>query len=177
VADIDEVPSHAGTTQPFSRLVISDVSDSKALHIAEWNNILDEIRTIPQFRSFLKPRLYSELKEISYRGPVLIINLGTTHSSALILPSPNEPIIHIILPEMTLSRAGYLKRHLSEALRVSGRQIRDERHARRHGHADENEILHSILAELWGSIAEPILGRIGLTVSHQLHPSLTVKRG
>lgn len=176
-ADIDEVPSRPGTTQPYSRLDVSDVSNSKALRIAEWNGILNDIRAIPQFGTYLKPRLYSELKDISYRGPVLIINLAITHSSALILPSPHEPIIHIVLPEMTGGRALYLKKRLSEALRVSGRQIRDDRQVRRHGHADGNAILSSILAELWSSIAEPILGRVGLAVSHQLNPSPIVKRG
>ena len=171
-ADIDEVPAHPGTTQPHSRLTVSDISDLKALRIAEWNGILDNIRAIPQFSTYLKPRSYSELKEISYRGPVFIINLTTTHSSALILPSPHEPIIHIILPAMTLSRASHLKECLSEILRVSGRRIRDDRHVRRHGHEDENAILRSILAELWDAIVEPILSRVGLVVSQTalLHP-------
>lgn len=165
-ADIDEVPSRPGTTQPYSRLDVSDVCDSKALRITEWNSVLDDIRAIPQFSTYLKPRSYSELKEISYRGPVFIINLAITHSSALILPSPHEPIMHIVLPEMTSSRALYLKQCLSKVLRLSGRQVRDNRHMKQHGHADGEAILCSILAELWGSIAEPILRCVGLAVSH-----------
>jgi hypothetical protein len=165
-ANIDEVPSRPGTTQPYSRLDVSDVSDPKALRIAEWNGVLNDIRAIPQFGTYLKPRSYSELKDISHRGPVFIINLAITHSSALILPSPHEPIIHVVLPEMTGSRSLYLKKCLSKALLVSGRQIRDDWQVRRHGHADRNAILSSILAELWSSIAEPILGRVGLAVSH-----------
>jgi hypothetical protein len=170
-ADIDEVPSRPGTTQPHSRLDILDISDSKALRIAEWNDVLENIRAIPQFSTYLKPRSYSELKDISRGGPVFIINLAISHSNALILPSPHEPIIHIILPQMTLSRASHLKKCLSEALRISGRQIRDDRHVRRHGHQDGNTILRSILAELWSTIAEPILCRAGLAVSYQLNHS------
>jgi tetratricopeptide (TPR) repeat protein len=168
LADIDEVPSRPGTTQPYSRLDVSDISESKVLRMAEWNSILDKIRAIPQFSTYLKPRSYSELREISYRGPVFIINLAETHSNALILPSPHEPIIHIVLPEMTLGRALHLKKRLSEALRGSGRQVRDNRHVRKYKPADGNESLRSILAELWAKIAEPILSRAGLTVSYQL---------
>jgi hypothetical protein len=161
-ADIDEMPSRPGTTQPYSRLDISDISELKALRIAEWNTILNDIRAIPQFCTYLMPRSYSELKEISYKGPVFIINLAITHSDALIIPSPHESIIHIVLPGMTFSRASHLKKRLSKALRISGRQVR-ERHRE---HADGNGILCSILAELWRTIAEPILGRLGLAVSY-----------
>lgn len=174
-ADVNEVPSRPGTTQPYSRLDVSDIPDSKALRLAEWNNILDDIHATPQFSTYLKPRSYSELKEISCRGPVFIINLTETHSNALILPSPNEPIIHILLPKMTDSRALYLKKRLSEALRVSGR--RDNRTLKRFGRTDGNVILRSILAELWGSIVEPILRRVGLAVSYQLNPFPTPNRG
>jgi len=177
LADITEVPSRPGTTQPYSRLDVSDVSDSKALCIDKWNSILDDIRAIPQFSTYLMPRSYSELKEISHRGPVFIITLAETHSSALILPSPHEPIIHIVLPEMTLTRALHLKRRLLEALRGTGRQVRDDRHVRRYKHEDGNAILCSILAELWDTVAKPILNRVGLAVSHQLNPSLVTNKG
>ena len=167
-AHIDEVPSESrpGTTQPYSRLDISDVSDLKALRIAEWDHTLNDIRAIPQFSTFLMPRKYSELKEISSRGPVFIVNLSLNHSDALILPSPQEAIIHITLPGMTSHRALQLKRQLLEALKVSGRHVRDSRHVARHENVDTNAVLCSILAELWYTVAKPILARIGLLVSY-----------
>jgi hypothetical protein len=174
LAYITEAPSRpSGTTQPHSSLKLSDISNFKVLRMSEWDSILESIRAIPQFSTYLKPRSYSQLKEISYRGPVFIINLAETYSNALILPSPHEPIIHVMLPDMTIGRALHLKERLSEALQGSGlgsgRQIRDDRHVRRHQRTDTNIILRPILAELWGTIVEPLLSRIGLVVSVPLN--------
>jgi hypothetical protein len=78
LAYITEVPSRpSGTTQPHSSLKLSDISNFKVLCMSEWDSILESIRAIPQFSTYLKPRSYSQLKEISYRGPVFIINLAS----------------------------------------------------------------------------------------------------
>lgn len=131
-------------------------------HLAtEWEEILSEIRALPGFSSFLLPRRYSALKHAARNGPVIVITTVETSSAALIIRSPQTPILHVSLPEMTSALATSLKSKLADVLDDAGHCIQRhavERHIniRRVVRKKPNDVLCDILKVLWNTVAKPI---------------------
>ncbi|KAJ7181537.1 tetratricopeptide repeat-containing protein [Mycena crocata] len=65
----------------------------------EWIQTVDEVRLLPGFENFLRPKSISQLRLAATRGPVVVLTAGTWACHALVL-HPSGNVECIPLPEM-----------------------------------------------------------------------------
>lgn len=70
--------------------------------LKEWTKVLDRIRKLSHFHSFLKPSDFYRLRCAAARGPVIIVNISQIRSDAFIIVSNRNSPISIPLPNATL---------------------------------------------------------------------------
>ena len=71
---------------------------------AQYEGLLQQIRGMDGFTSFLKPKKLLELSYAAKHGPVIMVNVAQSRCDALILNSSGN-IIHAPLPELSLQKA------------------------------------------------------------------------
>ncbi|PVF95881.1 hypothetical protein CPB86DRAFT_816821 [Serendipita vermifera] len=121
----------------------------------ERESIIEEVRSLPGFENFLKPPTLAHLTGAACDGPVVVLNIARERCDALAIIDGLEEVIHIPLPNITLSRVNKLQDELKELLRSSGIRMRGERAARRIKTESDDEGCAHILAELWTGIVKP----------------------
>ncbi|KIM89504.1 hypothetical protein PILCRDRAFT_227158 [Piloderma croceum F 1598] len=67
--------------------------------VGEWEELVVRVRQLPRFKSFLKPIPFSQLRQSSTTGQVIIINTSTYGVDALIFGATG-PIEHVSLPHI-----------------------------------------------------------------------------
>jgi len=135
----------------------------------QWSELLDEIRSIPQFHSFLRPPQTSELmKRLPRDGIVILVNVHKARCDALALVFGSEIPIHITLDDFTRKEASDLRKRLRRFLsshRVRMREAdRGGRPTRRPDSEKQSE-LHFVLEALWLHVVRPILDGLAFSVS------------
>jgi len=155
---------------PLSQKI--SLQDEARTHLklaGEWYQLLDEIRRIPAFHTFLHPPQMSELlKELPTDGPIIVINIHETRCDALALISGVDAPVHIPLNNLTHDLASELQERLRRFL--SSRDVRSHVQDRgpRSIFDDDVEMqseIHSILKELWRRVVKPILDSLEYSVS------------
>jgi len=146
------------------------LQDEVHIHIklaGEWNKLLDEIRTIPGFHSFLRPPQASELlRHIPHDGPIILINVEPSRCDAIALISGCQKPIHIPLTEFTYEKASNLSRRLHNFLSWNGVRLREGSRAIRP--AQDRRVksdIHFVLGVLWLEVVRPILDGLSYPVS------------
>ena len=76
-----------------------EASHYRELH-RKWLSILDQIRSLNDFRNFLLPTSFNELQKVFALGPVVILNTSESGCATLVMTTPN--IIHVPLPQCNL---------------------------------------------------------------------------
>lgn len=127
------------------------------LHLAaEYRELLDDVRQLPGFETFLKPKTLEELAPAASDGPVVCINLCGRRTDALILcqSASTGPIIeHIPLPKMSPYWARKLCMELS---------IQEHHHKLRRFFnfgVERNRNFLDFQKSLWDFLVGPILDR------------------
>ncbi|KIJ53045.1 hypothetical protein M422DRAFT_155868 [Sphaerobolus stellatus SS14] len=84
----------------------------------EYDTLIKHVRTLKGFETFLKPKKLADLLSVSQDGPVVILNIASSHSDALILLSPSgrDPIIHIPLVNFSHEQAKTLSSQMNTFL-------------------------------------------------------------
>lgn len=59
----------------------------------EWIAVVQQIRSVDGFHSFLRPPSYSELRAAAEGGPVIIVNISRHRSDAIVVRSSDPPIL------------------------------------------------------------------------------------
>ena len=146
------------------------LEDEACIHInlaSEWKNILEEIRNIPEFQTFLRPPQASDLlRHIPPDGPIILINVDKSRCDALALISDCPEPIHIPLTKFTYEQAFKLRGHLRNFLSRHGVRVREEYRALRPApahHVESN--IHFVLGVLWLEVVGPILEGLSYSVS------------
>ncbi|EWY83520.1 hypothetical protein FOYG_13328 [Fusarium oxysporum NRRL 32931] len=103
--------------------------------LGELHRLLDEIRQRPGFEEFLSAPSESSIKNTGIPGPIIVINTSEFRCDAIIVES--DRIRSIPLPQLT---------------------ILDIRSNTQQGHTSSPKILEW----LWHTIAEPVLGALGI---------------
>ncbi|KAE9402416.1 TPR-like protein [Gymnopus androsaceus JB14] len=133
---------------------------------AQYEELVQQIRGLDGFTSFLKPKKLSELACAAKHGPVIMVNIDQSQCDALILRSSGE-IIHIPLPMFTLQKAQNLRMNLITSLHTSGVRIdRNGDRAIRLGSGDNHDHFALILKVLWLNVVQPVLAKIH-TMPHE----------
>ncbi|PVF90903.1 hypothetical protein CPB86DRAFT_504319 [Serendipita vermifera] len=132
----------------------------------EWESIINQVRSLPDFKDFLRPPHLSQLMNAAHSGPVVVFNIAKTRCDALALLPELDDVIHIPLPDITSERITELRDELKDHLYSNGIRMRDTRAAMRFTDNSGEEDCRRVLAELWNSIVKPVLG----TLAFSPHP-------
>lgn len=77
---------------------------------AEWEELVEQVRSISGFEDFLKPPRLSRLLTAANDGPVVVLNIAKLRCDALALLPGLDDIIHIPLPNVTSEEVTGLQR-------------------------------------------------------------------
>ncbi|KAG8942813.1 hypothetical protein FRC03_002867 [Tulasnella sp. 419] len=112
----------------------------------EWDRLVERIRKLDGFQSFLKAIPFGVVKQASIVGPIIVVNVSETRSDAIIVRY-GRPLSHIPLPSMTLEDADRLSLLFSRALATGTEQVR------------KRKVL-MILRMLWSDVVKPIVDHL-----------------
>jgi len=151
------------------KISLQDEAHRHVMLSRQWTELLDEIRTIPQFRDFLRPPQTSDLmKHLPRDGIIILVNVDEARCDALALVFGSEIPVHITLDYFTHKEASDLRERLRRFLsshRVRMREPdRGGRPTRRPDSEKQGE-LHFVLEALWLRVVRPILDGLAFSVS------------
>ncbi|KAF8642082.1 hypothetical protein AX16_009698 [Volvariella volvacea WC 439] len=146
--------------------------------VSEREDLINRIRRLPGFETFLFPRTIDQLREATQHGPIVILNASRypDRCDALIMLPELEEVIHIPLPKMTHSRARALQHQFASLITTSGRSITAEESryggvlskmkGKKGSHRPKvrtvDTVFAEILQELWYSVVHPILDGLAM---------------
>jgi tetratricopeptide (TPR) repeat protein len=133
----------------------------------EWESIIEEIRLIPDFKSFLRPPNVSQLVKSAQDGPVVVLNISQRlkRCDALAIIPGMEDVVHIPLPNITSNKITELEDELKDHLYSNGvRTMRGERAAERLTDEGDNKDCRRVLADLWTELAKPVMNSLAFSV-------------
>ena len=132
----------------------------RAAHAA-WDALLERIRATSGFADFLHPPRITELVDHARQGPVIFVSACDSRCDALILTGvPGAPVRVVELVDLSYEQAAQQVAAFVAASRMAGDPGLDPP-ARI---AAQTTIL-DVLAWMWDTITEPVLARLGYTVT------------
>jgi hypothetical protein len=109
-----------------------------------WDQVVQRIRDTEGFADFLQPISFTSLQSATAEGPVIIINISSYRSDAIILRSSDPPVL-VHPPDATPKALQGLSKDLSSAL--------DPDH-------DAGKGMPPILRQLWDLVVSPVVGQL-----------------
>jgi len=139
------------------KIALQDEACTHLMLAQDWVQLLEEIRSIPGFLNFLRPRESANImKDLPRDGPIILINVHDDGCDALaLIPDIDEPL-YIPLAHFTLKQASELAVSLRQHLSWHG--VRGIWPASDHHIKGD---IHRILRELWLCIVKPVLDALG----------------
>ncbi|THU96590.1 TPR-like protein [Dendrothele bispora CBS 962.96] len=135
---------------------------------AQYEELIQQIRELNGFGSFLRPKKFSELAPAARNGPVVIINVHDSGCDALIV-CPSTNIIHVSLPMFSYGEAAKMHSDLISSLKAGG--VR-EPCQNPMNYEVSTFILNEILGKLWVFVAQPLLSAVEGILYENTHDSL-----
>ncbi|KAB5590456.1 Large tegument protein deneddylase [Ceratobasidium theobromae] len=128
----------------------------------QYDTLLEQIRGLPGFESFLRPKKTSELLPAVQTGPLVVINVHKSRCDALVLLPGKPDIGHVSLPELTVDKIADEFSQLQKSLECHG--VRDRSGSRRPDRSELKSRIQiwrdgfaDVLATLWSAVAKPVL--------------------
>jgi tetratricopeptide (TPR) repeat protein len=131
---------------------------------AEWESLIEQVRSLPGFGHFLRPLSSLQLMKAAQGDPVVVLNIADQRCDALALIPGLDEVIHIPLPNITSKKVKDLEDDLKDLLHSSGVRMRGERAAKKVEDEADDECCKRILAEIWTSLVKPILDSLAFSV-------------
>jgi len=142
-----------------------DQTRNHTLLAAEYKQLLEEIRALPNFHNFLKPPNATNLLSSLPPGSVVVIfNIYETRCDALALIAGIEEVLPIPLEKFGFNEAKQLQRRLQSVL-LEQREAEDGDRATFRLPLNAPLSISVILEELWCKVVQPILTALGYSVS------------
>ncbi|KAF9077122.1 CHAT domain-containing protein [Rhodocollybia butyracea] len=138
----------------------------------EWKEVVEDVRQIPEFEDFLRPRRLAALRKAAHSGPVVVLNVWGPNCDAIILQESGR-ILHVPLNDVSEKLVQNLHKKLSGFLRGAGLLVRGSKAQYGRGRSGK---MDGVLSVLWKLIIQPILQAIDLPVilsESEPHPRLT----
>ena len=156
------IPSSLATLAEDIRL--QNDTRNHTIHASEYQQLLEEIRQLPDFHDFLQPLKASYfLSSVPSDGPVIIFNIHTFRCDALAVIAGAKQPLHIPLTNFSFERAKDLQKTLQFDLRKQRDALDQDRIPKR---VRLNPLSMAIvLKELWRDVVQPILEALGYSVS------------
>ncbi|PVF93861.1 hypothetical protein CPB86DRAFT_818481 [Serendipita vermifera] len=139
---------------------------------SEWESIIDQVRSLPNFSDFLKPLKVSRLIEAAQNGPVIVLNIAEERCDALALVAGLDEVVHIPLPNITSKKVTELRDELKDLLYSKGIRMRGERAAKKVEDSDQGQGCESILSELWNGVVKPVLDSLAFSPHPDILPRI-----
>ncbi|KAI0042252.1 TPR-like protein [Auriscalpium vulgare] len=126
-----------------------------------WTDLVKKIQSMPGFETFLKAPPFSSIAKVASEGPVILVNLSSDHSDALILYSVDSDPICVPLPDVKHVTVFENINVLSESLKL-GYLAHDSHQAQlvTRENACMDLVIEHILKQLWICIASPVLMKL-----------------
>jgi tetratricopeptide (TPR) repeat protein len=131
---------------------------------AEWESLIEQVRSLPNFEDFLKPPNSVQLLRAAQDGPVVVLNAAKERCDALALVPGSDDVVHIPLPNITSERIKELAEELKGSLCSSGVRVRGERAAKKVEDETISNCVKETLAELWNDLVKPVLDSLAFSV-------------
>ena len=151
------------------KISLQDEAHRHILLSRQWSELLNKIRSIPQFHNFLRPPQTSDiLKHVPQDGIVILINIHEARCDALALISNSEIPTHIALNDFTYKEASELRGRLQRFLSSHSARMREVDRSIRPApppDAQKQSQIHFVLGALWVRVVKPILCSLALSVS------------
>jgi len=159
-----------GVDAPLSQKIsLQDEAHRHIMLSRQWSELLDEIRSIPQFHNFLRPPQTADLlKHLPRDGIIVLINIHEARCDALALVSGFDVPIHIALNDFNHKEASVLRerlRHFLSSHRVRMREVDRGGGPVQRPNSEKQSEIHSVLEALWLHVVRPILDGLSFTVS------------
>jgi hypothetical protein len=134
---------------------------------AEYKQLLEEIRALPDFHNFLQPlNATNLLSSLPPDSIVVIFNIYETRCDALALIAGIDEVLPVPLEKFGLNEAEQLQRRLqSVLLQPEQRQAEDGDRATFRLSLNAPLSISVILEELWCKVVQPVLTALGYSVS------------
>ncbi|KAF8815511.1 hypothetical protein BYT27DRAFT_7155797 [Phlegmacium glaucopus] len=157
-------PSSHATLAEDIRL--QDDTRNHTLHAAQYRQLLEEIRALPDFHNFLQPSKATDiLSSLPPNGPVIIFNIHETRCDALALRAGIKDPLHIPLENFSLEQAEHLQKTLGfDLLKQREVEAQDRMPQRVRPYSSS---MSFILNELWCKVVQPIIEAL----RYSLNPS------
>ncbi|KAJ7692766.1 CHAT domain-containing protein [Mycena rosella] len=144
----------------------------------DWEETIKVVRMLPGFEDFLRPKNIVSIRQAALSGPVVILLVTGSSSSALVV-KPSEDVQHVPLPAINMEKLKLYSRLPRAILNQNPTIIKSERN--RHWNLDStarlemeredfinqnpDDILRTHLAELWDKLVKPVFRALGLQKS------------
>ncbi|MGH3224079.1 MAG: CHAT domain-containing protein [Streptosporangiaceae bacterium] len=153
---ISALTSVAGGPSPAAARPLGQVKPGQDKHrvATDFADLLDEIRRLAGFESFLLPPGPREAMRHANRGPIVVFNISRSRSDALIVTASS--ITALPLPGLAFAAV----RARVDAFNAAPAQRTDPRTG---DAAGAEEVLSQTLEWLWDAAAEPVLTHLGYT--------------
>jgi hypothetical protein len=145
-----------------SRLYSGTFNDPIGI-VEQRNKLIEDIRKLPDFEYFLRPKSYSVLSHASQGGPVVILTSHEDHSDAIVLVNPASEPVHVALPTATLKVLNSQRAQLKELLgRCNARSRGQSLPSRLFGEREPffykstQECFEDMLKWLWIHVVDPV---------------------
>ncbi|KIM28110.1 hypothetical protein M408DRAFT_24124 [Serendipita vermifera MAFF 305830] len=155
--------SHYESSEKMEPVPLKDIAHKASTLATERDEIIEQVRRIPGFEYFLKPKVFEKLTPAAYEGPVVIINTSVLRCDALVLiphdsSDATASIVHIPLETFSDDMSRKLFQRFSRLLSSAGVRARDLRKSEREPcPSDKKDPLGEILFDLWVHVVKPIL--------------------
>ncbi|MCA1705984.1 MAG: CHAT domain-containing protein [Actinobacteria bacterium] len=120
----------------------------------QWDELLDRIRALPGFESFLLQSLAKDLRVAAADGPVVIVNVSEWRCDALVVTTTETHVVS--LPELTYDEAWDRTRHYFAAAEYLDQALHSPAALDR-----SNMAIADTMDWLWETITKPVLGFLG----------------
>ncbi|THU88181.1 TPR-like protein [Dendrothele bispora CBS 962.96] len=141
--------------------------------LAVWYEmLLQQVRELDGFGSFLRSKKFSELAPVAKNGPVVLVNVAELRCDALVLCTSGE-IVAIPLPTFSYKQAETLHSRLLSSLRAHGARVNHNGDRAMYLAGEDNQDhFISVLADLWSNVVQPILSELEQALYENSHHSL-----
>ncbi|KAJ7627288.1 CHAT domain-containing protein [Roridomyces roridus] len=153
----------ASPTATQSQLISAEAETARCRKLAQdWQATIAEVRALPGFEDFLRPRGINSLRLATLRGPVVILLANESASSALILTS--RDVVHLPLPAIKVPELEMQVQHLPRST-ANESMTRLSAGRERFVQKSTEETLRIHLADLWVKLVKPVLEALKLEKS------------
>jgi hypothetical protein len=138
-----------------------DVGRERRQLVIQWESLVERVRELPQFRYFLKPTPFHQLRQAFSAGRAIIINASRYGVDALVFGATG-PIKHVPLPDIDLEELEELSNKiiLKKPLKPSAAQ--QKRYV--------SHSLKPVLRTIWNDIVIKIFEKIHIPITDNTVP-------